>query len=178
MFGQEDKTLRTEAMRLGQTAIIAVRGPAGLLEAEDVGAWLDQMAGDGVASVILDLSDLDRTWAIAVAVLVAAHRKSDPGGLDVSVVVRQPGVFDTLIRNGLRNFVGVYESVDIAGRAEAAGTHAPRLERQEALQAESRQARAGATDGQHGALCRRGRGAWRSRGFEDAPAPRRRKADL
>jgi len=175
MFGQEDRTLRTEVMRLGQTAVIAVRGPAGLLEAEDVGAWLDGVAGEGATNIVLDLSDLDRTWAIAVAVLVAAHCKTDPGGLDVSVVVRQPGVFDALIQNALTNFVGVYESVDIAGRAEAAGTHAPRPERQEAVPAGSRQARAGATDEKHGAPRMRVGRAWRAPEPEDALAPRRRK---
>jgi len=120
-----DEAPRAEVSLRAATAVVRLQSSARTLEARWVRDLLDELIGRGLPSVVIDLSDLDCIWAVAVAVLVGEYCQEPDRRGRVSLVVAQPHVLKALARGGLTEQVAVWGSVDRAAAPDEASEKAP-----------------------------------------------------
>lgn len=74
-----DGTLSVRIERSGEGCTVAVRGEMDRANAATLAAELERFEGDAVATLVLDLSELEFIDSTGIAVLVAVHRRRGDG---------------------------------------------------------------------------------------------------
>jgi anti-sigma B factor antagonist len=98
-------------------AICRVVTPAGQLDMEtapELHATLAQLIGAGQRRIVVDLSKLTFCDSIGLSTLVVAHRSCAEGGGFLRLARPSPFMLNLLTVVGVRDAVGVYDSVDAA----------------------------------------------------------------
>lgn len=102
--------------------VVALRGSAGMTEAEILQATFDELLATGRGSVVVDLSGLEFLSSNGLGVLIRAHQAlRDRGGRLSLAAARQP-VDRLLSITRIRDLIPVHKNVSDAVTAFGAGS--------------------------------------------------------
>lgn len=67
------RVLGVQVEQLAGAAVMTLRGTAGILEAQQIRPWLDQLVSRRLPQIVVDLHAMDRVGAMAVAAVVGSY---------------------------------------------------------------------------------------------------------
>jgi anti-sigma B factor antagonist len=98
-----------EVDRVGETAVVRVRGSADMAEADKLKDQLELLAGQSVRLIVLELSALEFMGSSALGALLNAHAKLRRCGGQVRLVSPQPLVLRLLQTTCLTRLFAVFK---------------------------------------------------------------------
>ena len=69
------RVLGVQVEQLAGAAVMTLRGTAGILEAQQIRPWLDQLVSRRLPQIVVDLHAMDRVGAMAVAAVVGSYAR-------------------------------------------------------------------------------------------------------
>ena len=104
-----NRALHAEVEQHESQAVIKLEGSSGILEAEQVRGWLDELVAQRVPHIFLDLEQMDSVGALAVAAVAASYAHSHEHS-DIEVLAPKGMGLDMLARNHVTDFLPVHYS--------------------------------------------------------------------
>jgi len=108
------RSLRIEVQQLGDRAIVRLFGSADALEADGIRKWLEKLAAQDAAVIVLDLGGLDFVGSAGLAAIISGHLETRQHDGRIRLVAPQPCVRDVLERTRLTRLFPIYASVERA----------------------------------------------------------------
>lgn len=103
-----------DAREDGKVLVVRIHGSAGMGEAEELQAKLDELVATEVPRIVIDLSGMNFISSSGLGALIAAHLRSRKHGQQVRLVNPQKAVLDVLETTRLTKLFDIYSSLDQA----------------------------------------------------------------
>ncbi len=111
-----DSELAFDVLQTGPAIVVRISGSAGMREAEQMRAALEELAENKPPLIVLDLSAMDFICSMGLGAIIQSHLRSRHHNGQVRLVNPQPAVLDLLETTRLNKLFQIYPSVEQAVR--------------------------------------------------------------
>ncbi|HUU58151.1 MAG TPA: STAS domain-containing protein [Phycisphaerae bacterium] len=114
MSAGPDKEFKIDVEETGSTAVVRIRGSAGMTQAEPMRRQLEQLAARQVSLIVLDLSQMEFISSLGLGAIITGYLKSRHHNGRIRLVNPRPAVRKLLEMTRLTKLFPIYPTVEQA----------------------------------------------------------------